>query len=31
MSNWAPDELRAIAEADDLHILPFREDGVIYG
>ena len=31
MSNWAPDELRAIAEADDLHISPFREDGVTYG
>jgi hypothetical protein len=31
MSKWAPDELRAIAEADDLHISPFREDGVTYG
>jgi hypothetical protein len=25
------DQLRRIAEADDLHISPFREDGVIYG
>src|SRR5947207_11391619 len=25
------DELRKIAEADDLHIAPFREDGVTYG
>jgi hypothetical protein len=25
------DELRKIAEADDLHISPYREDGVTYG
>jgi hypothetical protein len=25
------DELAAIADADDLHISPFREDGVTYG
>ena len=25
------DELRKIAEADDLHIAPFRDDGVTYG
>jgi hypothetical protein len=25
------DELRKIAEADDLHISPFREDGKTYG
>jgi hypothetical protein len=31
MSKWAKDELRRIAEADDLHISPFREDGVTYG
>ncbi|HEY1379530.1 MAG TPA: DUF2255 family protein [Gemmataceae bacterium] len=31
MSNWAQDELRRIAEADDLHISPLREDGVTYG
>lgn len=27
MSTWSKDELRKIAEADDLHISPFREDG----
>ena len=31
MSKWSRDELRKIAEADDLHIAPFREDGVTYG
>ena len=31
MSAWPKDELRMIAEADDLHISPFREDGVTYG
>ena len=31
MSTWSKDELRKIAEADDLHISPFREDGVTYG
>ena len=31
MSTWSKDELRKIAEADDLHILPFREDGETYG
>src|SRR5436305_7693986 len=31
MSTWSQDELRQIAEADDLHISPFREDGVTYG
>jgi len=31
MSTWPKDELRKIAEADDLHISPFREDGVTYG
>ena len=30
-SKWQKDELRKIAEADDLHIAPFREDGVTYG
>jgi hypothetical protein len=30
-TNWPADELRKIAEADDLHISPFREDGVTYG
>jgi hypothetical protein len=31
MSTWPKDELRRIAEADDLHISPFREDGKTYG
>ena len=31
MSVWPKEELRKIAEADDLHISPFREDGVTYG
>jgi len=31
MSTWPKDELRSIAEADDLHVSPFREDGVTYG
>jgi hypothetical protein len=31
MKTWSKDELRKIAEADDLHISPFREDGVTYG
>lgn len=28
---WSSDELRKIAEADDLHIAPLREDGKTYG
>jgi len=28
---WPPEELRTIAEADDLHIAPFRQDGVTVG
>lgn len=31
MSAWSKFELRKIAEADDLHIAPFREDGKTYG
>jgi hypothetical protein len=31
MTTWSKDELRKIAEADDLHISPFREDGKTYG
>ncbi len=31
MSNWANEQLRKIAETDDLHISPFREDGKTYG
>jgi len=31
MSAWPKDELRRIAEADDLHIAPLRADGATYG
>ena len=31
MSTWSTDELHKIAENDDLHISPFREDGETYG
>ena len=31
MSTWSKDELAKIAANDDLHISPFREDGVTYG
>jgi hypothetical protein len=31
MAAWSKEELRRINEADDLHISPFREDGVTYG
>jgi hypothetical protein len=31
MTTWPQDQLRKIAEADDLHVSPFREDGVTYG
>jgi len=31
MTIWSKDELRKIAESDDLHISPFREDGKTYG
>lgn len=31
MTAWQTEELRKIAEADDLHIAPFREDGTTYG
>ena len=31
MITWPKDELRKIADADDLHISPFREDGKTYG
>ena len=30
MIAWSKGELRTIAEADDLHISPLREDGVTY-
>jgi len=28
---WSKDELRRIAETDDLHVSPFRDDGSTYG
>jgi hypothetical protein len=28
---WSKDELRRIADADDLHVAPFRQDGMAYG
>ncbi len=31
MTTWSKDELRKIAETDDLHIAPFREGGATYG
>ena len=31
MAEWLKDELLKIANADDLHISPFREDGVTNG
>lgn len=31
MSEWKKDELGRIADGDDLHIAPFREDGETYG
>ena len=31
MTTWPKDELKRIAETDDLHISPFREDGKTYG
>jgi hypothetical protein len=31
MTTWSKEKLSKIAGADDLHISPFREDGVTYG
>jgi hypothetical protein len=31
MAAWSKDELRKIAEADDLHIAPLRDGGATYG
>jgi len=31
MTPWSKEELRKVAETDDLHIAPFREDGRTYG
>jgi hypothetical protein len=31
MSPWTPEDLRAIADTDDLFVSPFREDGTTHG
>jgi hypothetical protein len=31
MATWSKDEQRKVAETEDLHISPFREDGVTHG
>jgi hypothetical protein len=31
MSAWSGEEIHKIAETDDLHIAPFRDDGATYG
>jgi hypothetical protein len=31
MSTWTANDLRKIADSDDLHVSPFREDGTTYG
>jgi|SRR3954471_16767772 len=31
MATWTNDELQRIAETDDLHVSPFRDDGTTYG
>jgi hypothetical protein len=31
MTAWLTDELHTIAEADDLHVAPLRDDGMTYG
>jgi len=31
MSSWRRNELKKIADSDDLHISPFREEGMTYG
>jgi hypothetical protein len=31
LTAWPKDELKKIAETDDLHVAPFREDGKTYG
>ena len=31
MTEWTKDEMKKISAGDDLHIAPFREDGVTYG
>lgn len=31
MAKWSQEEIRQIAESDDLHVAPFRDDGKTYG
>lgn len=31
MANWSAEQLKAIAENQDLFVSPFREDGITYG
>lgn len=31
MTEWAPEQLRTIANTADLYVSPFREDGTTYG
>ena len=31
MSTWSSEEIRKIADTDDLHIAPFRDDGATCG
>ncbi|MGF6727372.1 hypothetical protein P3T43_006764 [Paraburkholderia sp. GAS41] len=31
MATWSEDEIKAIAVSDDLHVSPFRDDGVTCG
>jgi len=31
MEGWSKEELKRLAETDDLHVAPYREDGVTYG
>ena len=31
MSKWSSEKIRKIADTDDLHIAPFRDDGATYG
>jgi hypothetical protein len=31
MTQWSKPELKSIVEADDLHVAPFRSDGITYG
>jgi hypothetical protein len=31
MRTWPEEEIRKLAESDDLHIAPFRDDGKTYG